>query len=71
MGQPGCGRLERVWVPIQAPELPLRADAVQNGCGMPPLTHGAIHIEAAGTAIQAHQHLPHHHRFMNRIVACN
>ena len=71
VGQPGGGRLENVRVPIQAPELPLRADAVQDGRGMPPLTHGAIHIQAAGPAIQAHQHLPHHHRFMHRIVVCD
>ena len=68
--QPGGGRRQDGGVSIQPPKAPVRGAAVQDGRGMPPLTHGAIHIQAARPAIEAHQHLLHHNRFVNRIRVC-
>jgi hypothetical protein len=69
-GQAGRRRFQDLRVSIQPPELPSPGEVVQYGSGMPPLTYGAIHIEMTCPAIEAHQHLPYHYRFMPRILVC-
>ena len=50
--QPGGGRRQDGGVPIQPPKPPVRALRSRMAAGMPPLTHGAIHIQRARPAVE-------------------